>query len=89
MLIVGDLGFNVVAEFADDFRQFLNVGVAEQNMTGVAAGLALNGKVAFTYSIANFSTMRSWSRSATTSAITGPTWWWWRCAPAILTAPWE
>jgi transketolase len=59
MLIVGDLGFNVVTEFAERFpRQFLNVGVAEQNMTGVAAGLALNGKVAFTYSIANFSTIR-------------------------------
>jgi transketolase len=58
-LLVGDLGFGV----ADDFRRrfpgrFLNVGVAEQNMTGVAAGLALSGKIVFTYSIANFPTLR-------------------------------
>jgi transketolase len=36
----------------------LNAGVAEQNMTGVAAGLALCGKIVFTYSIGNFSTIR-------------------------------
>jgi transketolase len=36
----------------------LNAGVAEQNMTGIAAGLALMGKVVFTYSIANFPIMR-------------------------------
>jgi transketolase len=58
-LIVGDLGFGVVQEFARRFpRQFLNVGVAEQNMTGVAAGMALSGRVVFTYSIANFPTLR-------------------------------
>jgi transketolase len=39
-------------------NQFLNVGVAEQNMTGIAAGLADVGKTVFTYSIANFPTMR-------------------------------
>jgi transketolase len=39
-------------------RQFINAGVAEQNMTGMAAGMALSGKIAFTYSIANFPTMR-------------------------------
>ena len=59
MLITGDLGFSVL----DDYRrrcpdQFINVGVAEQNMTGVATGLALSGKVVFTYSIANFPTLR-------------------------------
>jgi transketolase len=59
MLVVGDLGFGVVTDFAQRFpRQFLNVGVAEQNMTGVAAGLALAGKTVFTYSIANFPTLR-------------------------------
>jgi transketolase len=58
-LLVGDLGYSVVEEFAQRFpRQFCNVGVAEQNMTGVAAGLALSGRVVFTYSIANFSTFR-------------------------------
>jgi len=58
-LIVGDLGFGVVQEFAKRFpRQFLNVGVAEQNMTGVAAGMAMAGRIVFTYSIANFPTLR-------------------------------
>jgi len=59
MLLVGDLGFGVVTEFARRFpKQFLNVGVAEQNMAGVAAGLALSGKIVFTYSIANFPILR-------------------------------
>ena len=59
MLVVGDLGFGVVTPFMEKLpRQFVNVGVAEQNMTGVAAGLALSGKIVFTYSIANFPTLR-------------------------------
>ena len=58
-LIVGDLGFGVVEPFAERFpERFLNVGVAEQNMTGIAAGLALCGKIVFTYSIANFPILR-------------------------------
>jgi transketolase len=58
-LVVGDLGFGVVQEFAKRFpRQFLNVGVAEQNMTGMAAGMAMAGRIVFTYSIANFPTLR-------------------------------
>ena len=58
-LIVGDLGFSVVERFARNIpRQFLNAGIAEQNMTGVAAGMALSGKKVFTYSIGNFPTMR-------------------------------
>lgn len=58
-LIVGDLGFGVVEPFAKRFpAQFLNAGVAEQNLTGVAAGMALMGRVVFTYSIANFPTLR-------------------------------
>lgn len=39
-------------------KQFVNVGIAEQNMTGLAAGLALEGKTVLTYSIANFNTLR-------------------------------
>ena len=59
MLIVGDLGFGVVDQFAQKFpNQFVNAGVAEQNMTGMAAGMALSGAVVFTYSIANFPTLR-------------------------------
>ena len=59
MLVVGDLGFGVVEQFAKRFpKQFLNAGVAEQNMTGLAAGMAMMGKIVFTYSIANFPTIR-------------------------------
>jgi transketolase len=58
-LLCGDLGYSVLEKFAERFPQrYVNVGVAEQNMTGVAAGLALAGKVVFTYSIANFPVMR-------------------------------
>jgi transketolase len=58
-LVVGDLGFGVVEPFAQEFpNRFLNAGVAEQNMTSLAAGLALAGKVVFTYSIANFPVLR-------------------------------
>lgn len=58
-LVVGDLGFSVVEPFAKEFPdRFLNAGVAEQNMTGLAAGLASEGFHVFTYSIANFPTLR-------------------------------
>jgi transketolase len=58
-LLVGDLGFSVVEPFAEEFPdRYLNVGVAEQNLTGVAAGLASEGYHVFTYSIANFPTLR-------------------------------
>ena len=58
-LITGDLGFGVLTKFAADRPgQFLNAGVAESNMTGLATGLALEGRVVFTYSIANFPTLR-------------------------------
>ena len=59
VFITGDLGYGVVEQFRERRpKQFLNVGVAEQNMTGVAAGMAMSGKVVFTYSIANFPTLR-------------------------------
>lgn len=59
MLLTGDLGFTVFEDFATRFPdQFINMGVAEQNMVGVAAGLALNGKIPFVYSIATFMSMR-------------------------------
>jgi transketolase len=58
-LVVGDLGYSVVEQFAEKFpKQYLNAGVAEQNMTGLAAGMALAGRIVFTYSIANFPTLR-------------------------------
>lgn len=59
ILITGDLGFGVLDAFRQDLpEQFINAGIAEQNMTGLAAGLALEGKTVFTYSIANFPTLR-------------------------------
>jgi len=59
MLITGDLGFGVLNEFRQRFpRQFINAGIAEQNMTGIATGMALEGRIVFTYSIGNFSTLR-------------------------------
>ncbi len=59
VLITGDLGFGVVVPFKEQLpRQFVNAGVAEQNMTGLAAGMALSGKIVFTYSIANFPVIR-------------------------------
>lgn len=58
-LVVGDLGFSVIEPFADQFPdRFINAGVAEQNMVGLAAGMASEGYHVFTYSIANFPTFR-------------------------------
>tara|TARA_B100000767_G_C19681493_1_gene499771 strand:+ start:233 stop:1129 length:897 start_codon:yes stop_codon:yes gene_type:complete len=58
-LVVGDLGFRVIEPFADRFpERFINAGVAEQNMMGLAAGMASEGCHVFTYSIANFPTFR-------------------------------
>jgi transketolase len=59
VFITGDLGFGVVEPFMAELPdQFVNAGVAEQNMTGMAAGMALSGRIVFTYSIANFPTLR-------------------------------
>lgn len=58
-LLCGDLGYSVLEPFAAAFPdRFLNVGVAEQNMTQVAVGLAREGYNVFTYSIGNFPTLR-------------------------------
>ena len=58
-LLTGDLGFSVFEAFARKFPgQYINCGVAEQNMMGVAAGLALSGKKVVVYSIIPFVTMR-------------------------------
>jgi len=59
ILLSGDLGFGVLNDYIARFpSQFLNVGVAEQNMAGLAAGLAMEGHTVFTYSIGNFPTLR-------------------------------
>lgn len=60
VLIVGDLGFGVIDDFARECpKQFMNAGIAEQSMLGIAAGLASRGHRVFVYSIANFPTMRA------------------------------
>ena len=59
VLIIGDLGYNVVEPFQEQFpERFFNAGICEQNMASMAAGLASEGFHVFIYSIANFPTFR-------------------------------
>jgi transketolase len=59
MFITGDLGYNALEKIAaENGRRFVNAGVAEQNMMGVAAGIALTGYKPWIYSIAPFVTYR-------------------------------
>jgi len=59
IFITGDLGYNALEEVKATYgRRFLNAGVAEQNMVGVAAGMALSGLRPWVYSIAPFATYR-------------------------------
>jgi transketolase len=58
-LLTGDLGYMALEPFAQQFPdRFLNCGVAEQNMVGVATGLAQAGFLPFVYSIVTFATLR-------------------------------
>lgn len=59
MLLTGDLGYSFFERYAERFpKQFYNCGIAEQNMMGVAAGLARVGRRPFVYSSAIFAVMR-------------------------------
>ncbi len=59
VLLTADLGYKLFDEFAERFPgRFLNMGVCEANMVSVAAGLALEGRHVFTYSIVPFATIR-------------------------------
>jgi transketolase len=59
VLLTGDLGYMVLDVFSSRFPdRFFNVGVAEQNMVGMATGLAETGYIPFVYSIATFATLR-------------------------------
>lgn len=63
MLLTGDLGYNALEPFFKVLpKQFLNMGVAEQNMMAFAAGLALSGKIPVVYSIATFATLRPYEQ---------------------------
>lgn len=58
-IVTGDLGFGVLRPFWEELPdRIINAGIAEQNMTSIAAGLALQGKIVYTYSIGNFPTLR-------------------------------
>ena len=59
ILLVGDLGFSFYEEYAKELpEQFINCGCAEQNMVGVATGLALAGKKPYCYSGTIFMLLR-------------------------------
>ncbi len=61
LLLTGDLGYTVIEPFAERFpRRFFNVGVAEQNLIGVATGLAESGFIPFVYSISTFVGLRAY-----------------------------
>ena len=58
-IVTGDLGFGVLKPFWTELPdKIINAGIAEQNMTSIAAGLAMQGKIVYTYSIGNFPTLR-------------------------------
>ena len=62
-LLTPDMGYSVLEPFRDEFpERFLNTGIAEQNTIGVAAGLALTGKIVYVYSIIPFVTMRCYEQ---------------------------
>jgi transketolase len=59
LLLTGDLGFMAFERFRESFAaRFLNVGVAEQNLIGVATGMAEAGFLPYAYSIATFAALR-------------------------------
>ncbi|MSU73886.1 hypothetical protein EXS56_01970 [Candidatus Kaiserbacteria bacterium] len=63
VFLTGDLGFNALEKIKEKFPdRFLNVGIAEQHMVGMASGLALEGKKVIVYSIASFVTMRPYEQ---------------------------
>ncbi len=60
VFLTGDLGYKALEEIQTNYpTRFVNAGVAEQNMVGLAAGLAFAGKPAFVYSIAPFAVYRT------------------------------
>lgn len=63
MLLSGDLGYSVVEKYIEELpSQYINMGVAEQNMAGVAAGMAMEGRIPLIYSIIPFTTMRNFEQ---------------------------
>lgn len=62
-LITGDVGYNKLEIFKEKFpERFINAGIAEANMIGIATGLALSGKKVFVYGITNFVVFRCYEQ---------------------------
>lgn len=62
-LLTGDLGYNAFEPFQKQHpNKFINIGVAENNMVGIASGMALHGKKIFIYSIIPFLVFRSFEQ---------------------------
>ncbi len=63
ILVVGDVGFSFMEPFIEKFpRQFLNAGVAEQSMMGIATGLSFAGYKPYVYSMINFVCFRPYEQ---------------------------
>lgn len=63
LLLAGDIGFKVFDRFREAHgERFLNCGIAEANMIGMSAGLAMSGKRPFVYTIIPFLTMRAFEQ---------------------------
>ena len=87
VLLTGDLGYMALEPFAERFPdRFFNVGVAEQNMLGLATGLAEAGYVPFAYSIATFASMRPYEFLRTARSSTPSPCGWWESAGVSTTA---
>jgi len=62
-ILTGDLGFKLFDPFREKYpERFFDIGVAESNMVGIAAGLALSGKLVYCYSIVPFLVMRAFEQ---------------------------
>ncbi len=60
MILTGDLGYSVLEPFKEKYpNNFINVGIMEQSMMSIAAGMSSQNKKIFAYSIANFATFRA------------------------------
>lgn len=63
LLLAGDIGFKVFDRFREVYgKRFINCGIAEANMVGMSAGLAMRGLRPFVYTIVPFLTMRAFEQ---------------------------
>jgi transketolase len=63
IFLTGDLGFMAFEKLRETYKErFVNAGVAEQNMVSVAAGMAYEGLIPWTYNIAPFAVLRPYEQ---------------------------